>query len=334
MARQLALQLAISAGFIAVLVWRVDMRETVRVLRSADWRWVALAIVLAAVTKAVHGVRWWLLVRRAGRVPLVGTVLVLLAASGVSVVLPLRAGAALQLQVLHRRYGVDRAAVAGTLILEGLLDAAALLLLALLAVPLVGLRRGVLLAAIGGAGAAAAVTAVLFYLGRRDARALLPLIPQRLRRPVAGLLTGLARGLATAGSPRALVLVLLVTLTDWLLAATASYLVGQAFGLGAPPYAYMAIEVAGNLASAVPLTQSSIGTYELAVRETLGFFGADGSRAGAYAIANHATIIIAIALTGLAGAWALRLRGGDLFYVRVVERAERPTAAATPADTA
>jgi hypothetical protein len=51
------------------------------------------------------------------------------------------------------------------------------------------------------------------------------------------------------------------------------------------------------------------------VRETLAAFGADGDRAGAFAVASHAALIVAEAGMGLAAAWALGLRRADLFYV-------------------
>ena len=77
-----------------------------------------------------------------------------------------------------------------------------------------------------------------------------------------------------------------------------------------------AVEVAGNLAGVVPLTQGNVGTFELAVAETLAAFGAAGDRALAYAVAAHLAALLATALTGLIAAWMLGLRRQDVFYLR------------------
>lgn len=336
-------QIAVSAAFIGVLLWRGDLGDLARALRQADWGWVALAAALVIASKATHGVRWWLLVRRAGpgpagagtsggrRVPLGGTVLILLAATGVSVILPLRAGAALQLQVLRRRYGVERAAVAGTLVLEGFLDAAAVLLLALALAPFLGLDRFVSpLVLAAGLALLAAGAAAATLLARRGAwRQLLARIPSRHgRQAVEGWAAGLGRGFAAAGSVPYLVLLLAVTLGDWALATAAYVLVGHGLDLGVPLRAYLAAEIIGNLSGAVPLTQANVGPYELAVRETLAAFGAEGNRAAAFAVAAHAAIITATAAAGLAAAWALRLGRDDLFYIHAEDADARDTAPA------
>lgn len=324
---RIALQLAVSAAFLGVLIWRADMAGIARSVRAADWRWIALALPLMAASTVMHGVRWWLLVRRAGRVPLGGTVLVLLAATSVSVILPLRAGVGLQLQVLHRRYGVDRSAVAGTLVVEGLLDAVVLLAFALVAVPLLGLGRAVLLGALAAAGGAAAMIAFAGLLARGRSRAWwLARLPERLRDAAGRMAVGLVRGFAALGRPGTVALLLAVTLADWTLATGAYWLVGHALGLDVPPFAYLAVEIVGNLSGAVPLTQSNVGPYELAVAEVMAAFGATGDAAGALAVVAHAMVIAVEALTGLAAFWWLRLGRRDLFYLQ----SSPPSASSAP----
>jgi uncharacterized membrane protein YbhN (UPF0104 family) len=334
-AGRIALQIVVSASFIGVLLWRGDLGDLGGTLRSATWGWMIAAATVMSAAKATHGVRWWLLVRRAHPVPAGGTVLVLLAATGVSVILPLRAGAALQFQVMRRRYGVERAAIAGTLVLEGLLDAAAAMALALTAAPLLGIGH---LVAVRPLLAASAVVAVavgaVWLVVRRTGDGWTRVLPPRLRARAARSAREVGHGFAALGSARYVLLVELVTLVDWALGAVANWLVGRAFGLDLPPQAYLAVEIVGNLAGAVPLTQSNIGPYELTVRETLAVFGAAGDSAAAFAIASHAAVIVAIALTGLAATWALRLGWEDLFYLRAETPMERDAAApATVSDT-
>src|SRR5581483_4745378 len=120
-----------------VLVWRIDLGSVWSALRAADWRWAALGLPFMAGSRIMGGINWWVLVRRAsnGKAPLKDTILVQLVAGGVNDLLPLRAGAAVQMQVLRRRYGIERTEVGGTLIADGLLDAVAFLAIGILAAP-------------------------------------------------------------------------------------------------------------------------------------------------------------------------------------------------------
>lgn len=332
---RILLSLALAAAFIALLIWRGELGDSLQVLWSARWGVVVPAIVLVALSNVMHGIRWWLLLRRAGSVPLREAVLLLFAATGLGLVLPFRTSAALQIQVVRRRYGIDRIAVAGTLVGEGLVDAAMVVVLALVAVPLLGLGHHILLAAavLAMLGGSLAVGVSLLSGRTRRWSRLLPLSP-RARLLVEGAAANLALGLNALGSLRTAVLLLLPTMGDWALMTAAHWLVGRAVGLSAPVYAFLAVEIVANVATAVPLTQSSIGPYEIAARETVVAFGADPVRATAFAVATHATVIIATASAGLAATWALHLRREDIFYLRADESVSAGTqqiAAATGA---
>lgn len=314
---RVVLHAAVSAAFLGVLMWRADAGAVAGALRGAGWHWVAVAVPLLALAKALHGVRWWLLIRRTGDVPLWEGMLMLLAATGVGVILPLRAGAVLQVQVLHRRYRVERATIAGMLVLEGFLDTVSLLMLAAAAVPILSLDGLLSPRAVLGAVAVLAVVTALVALmvHRRSWPWLLPRAPAGLRRSIEREAGNLARGFATVGSLRVAMLLVLITLANWLVSAAALWVAGQGFALAVPIDGYLAAEIVGTLSGAVPLTQENIGPYELAVRETLVRFGAQGSPA-AFAIAAHAAIIATAGFVGLAAAWALRLGWDDLFYLR------------------
>lgn len=307
-------QVAVTAGLIGYLLWRTDPSAVVDALRHADWWLVPVAVLCVAASKLMHGIRWWLLIRHAGKVPLRAAILTLLAAVGLGVLLPFRAGAALQVQVLHRRYGIDRAAVAGSLMGEGVLDAVLVLMLVLVAVPLLGLQRGVVEGALGGAAVMAVLAGTVAMLGSQRAQERwFRWLPERIRGTVQRGIANLRLGMKALGRPQTAWLLLLPTMGDWLLATTAHNLVGRAFGLGVPVYSYLAVEIIGNASTALPLTAGSIGPYEVAARETLVLFGADGNRAALFALATHACILIAEASDGLLALWALGLRKKDLW---------------------
>ncbi len=315
--RGLGLQLTVSAAFLAALLWRVDARRLGHALASADWRWVVLAAPCFAASAFLHGLRWWLLVRRTGPVPLRGGVLILLATTGIDLLLPLHAGFAALLQILRRRYGVDRAAVVGSLGAEGIVDAGAILLLALGAAPFVPFVREVLPATIGTLAVIVVPGTLLVVLTGRIAVSmmLLRLAPARLREPVRRSLGAFVRGFTALTSPRAVLLVTLTTLADWSIAALGHAVVGRSFGLVVTPPTYLLVEISGNLSSIVPLTQGNVGPYELVVREALAAFGAQSDHAAAFAVGAHAVSISATLLVSVAAAATLRLDWRDLVHL-------------------
>ncbi len=308
--RRLVVQTLVMLAFAALLLWRGDVGAAFRALRAADWRWTVPAAALVLLSKLAHGLRWWLLLRRLRPVPLRSAVLVLLAATGVSILLPLRAGAAVQVEVLHRRFGIDRAVTAGTLIAEGVLDTALLAVALLATVPLLAGRPpavgvGVLLLAAG------LVIVLLLGLGR--SRLWLRLLPRRWREPAWRTVANLIRGTAAVWNVPALPLLLLATAADWTLAATAHWLAGRAVNLDLPAVTYLVVELLTNATGAIPLTQANVGPYEFVVQEVVVALGADIGHALAFAITTHAVIIVAESTAGIVGVWLLGLPLGGMW---------------------
>ena len=319
--RRLLVQSLVMLAFAALLLWRGDVGAALRTLHTADWRWTVPAAALVLLSKLAHGLRWWLLLRRVRPVPLCSAVLLLLAATGVSTLLPLRAGAAVQIEMLHRRFGVDRAATAGTLIAEGVLDAALLGIALLAAVPLLT-GRPPAVAAGGLLLAAGLVIGLLLGLGRF--RFWLRLLPRHLRDPARRAVTNLLLGTAAVWHVPALPLLLLVTATDWALAATAHWLAGRAVNLGLPVATYLVVELLTNATGAVPLTQANVGPYELVVQEVVAAFGADIGPALAFAITTHAVIIVAETTAGIVGTWSLGLSPGEVWRTGTPPASSKP----------
>src|SRR5438067_1033893 len=102
----LLFQVGLTLACFGLLVWQVSPAEVADALGDAGWRWVLPAAALAWLSLVAHGIRWWLLIRRSGPVPVRQAVGIILAAGGLGAVLPLRAGSVLQVQMVHRRYGI------------------------------------------------------------------------------------------------------------------------------------------------------------------------------------------------------------------------------------
>lgn len=318
----IALQLLVSAGFIAALLWRVDVSQIRHDLSSADWRWVALALPLFAASQVFLGVRWWLLVRTAGAVPLWQGVLARVTITGLDLLLPFHPGYAALAQIMYRRYGVERAAVLGTLVGQGVLVLIALALLAVASAPFVGVNAIALPPALVFLAVCVlllglAISLIYRTRGQGVLRRVLPAaVAGWLDRQVAQF----ASGFAALGSGSSVLLMLLCTLAEWSAAGAGLAAVGQAVQVDAPLWTYFLAEIASYVSFAIPLTLGNVGPYELALQAALTAFGVDADRAVVFAFAAHAMLLIATALTALMAAAALRLRWADVFYFHRAQR--------------
>lgn len=327
--RRIALQVVVSACFMALLLWRVNPRQMRDDLAAADARWLALAVPVFLISEALHGLRWWLLARRAGPVPLRDGVLARILAGGIDLVLPLHAGYAALAQFVNRRYGIDRATALGTLAAEGVTVVVAGGLLVLAAAPFL-LRdagpppRPVLLLG-GGLLVCALLAAVVYLLMGRER--LHHALPERLRTAIPALVRSFRAGFAGLGSPASAAVVLLATLAEWIAAAVAFALVGRGFDIRVAPGWYLAAEIVSYASFAVPLTQGNLGPFELALTAALNRGGATRGRAAAFAVGAHAVLVIATVVGAVLAAMVLRLRRGDLFFVRATPAPESMEAA-------
>ena len=71
----------------------------------------------------------------------------------------------------------------------------------------------------------------------------------------------------------------------------------------------------GNLAGAVPFTQSGIGPYEVAVAQLLARRGETLDLGTAYAVGAHALVLLTSLISGGVALLLLRLRPGEVFYL-------------------
>ena len=137
-------QLALTAGFLVLLAWRVDISEALATLPEANWIWVLPGLVIFTLSKAVHTVRWRIFLGRDRDVPLTGLLGIFLVHNMANAVLLLRAGDVLRIQTTSQRYGIPRSELTATVIVvETLLDGLAFVVLVALAFSL-GAIPGVL----------------------------------------------------------------------------------------------------------------------------------------------------------------------------------------------
>ncbi len=289
LARRL-LRLVVLAGVAAacvVLLRRLDLAHLGRALASASLPLVAVAIALNLVQLVARALLLRVLLtplRSVGVWRLYRYNLALFAANNL---LPARAGEWVRIELLFRREAVPRSASLAVAVVEKVIDALALLALAL-ALPLLLRELAPSLTAIswllGAAGVAGLVAVAV--LARRGGKA-------------SGVWAQLARGAAAARDPRSLAAAIGWALASHLVDAAGIAVCLAALGIALPPAASLVVLLAVTTVLALPSAPAGVGSLEVGAVAALRLLGVDEARALAFALVYHAMQVVPVTLLGL-----------------------------------
>lgn len=317
-------QLAVTAGFLVLLAWRVDISAALSTLPDADWIWVIPGLLLFTASKSVLAYRWKVFLgRERAHVPYLGLLGIFLTHNMANAVLLLRAGDVLRVQTTAQRYNIPRSESAATVVVvETLFDGMAFVVLVAIAFTF-GVIPSVLTATFWSLSGLALLGVALGAVAARWVSIdwLTSVPPLRwfstdARQSAVGILDQFQQGLRTLKDLRLAVPALALSLVGWLLEAQSYWVFGHAFGLELPWSSYLLIMMTANFAVSIPLTPSGIGPYEVAIQELVVALGATRDLAAGYAIGMHLCLIIWITITGLIAMWAMKLRPDEIFYIR------------------
>ncbi len=316
--RRTAPGLVVLAALAAWAVRAADPGELGRALASARPGWLAWAAAANAGALWLQAMRWRALLAPVAPVRRRDAFAGLAVGFGLSALLPARLGEVVRVGWVASRTGLSAAAVAGTLLLDHVVNGLALvpLLLAL------STRGGLPAWAREGAAAlvvaAAAAAALAFAWARRDvgagqgpAVAVRARLRARLAEGRAGLLA-----IRTAGP---LARALALGLFAWGAEAGTAWLALRAFGIDRPWEAVLVVLVAVNLSLAVPAAPGNVGTFEAGAVLALAGLGVGTEAALAFALGYHAVQLLSVGAVALA-AWPVVRRG------RAAARERRGTA--------
>lgn len=324
---------AVTVALLAILVWRVDIGAAASELGAANYLYLLPAVVTFGATKLVVARRWQLMMSTFARLPLSPLFGILSVSNLANNVLPARLGDLVRVQVPAQRFGVSRARLAATVFAtESLLDGIALAGLGLIGLALIdvpGFPAELFWAVLGLLTGALLAVVPLSHLkleGGWTERSAMRHLPDGARRFVEESLPHFLDGLGVFRHLQLGVRAIALSFTLWLIEVGTFALLGLAFGITLSMPAWMLVMIAANLVSAVPVTPSNIGAYEVAITELLKALGVEPAAAAGFAIAAHAFNIIWISAVGFASMWALRLTMNDVFSLRSRPQAEPSTA--------
>jgi uncharacterized protein (TIRG00374 family) len=312
-------QLVLAVILLGGLLLRVDLGAVQDDLEGATLWWLPIAFAANLASDLFRAVRWQRFFAPMKRLPvpfLFGTAVLGVACN---IILPLRAGEVVRVQVLRRRTGLGVANIVATLLSEKLMDIVAFSIFAIVGIllyeeaqflwPLAVAYSAVLLVGVFGAR----------WLARR-AEEEQPLFEQRegrWRAWIAAQLTGAGQGLKSFRSARVLAFVSVASVAAWLCEAGMYYACGQALGVDLPPVVYLLVVVSATIAVSVPVTQAGLGVFELAITGLLVAFGMNETEAAAYSIFAHVMLALPYICSGPIAAIALRLNISDVLFLRV-----------------
>jgi uncharacterized protein (TIRG00374 family) len=331
-------QLAITAGFLVLLAWRVDISEALSTLPDANWFWVIPGLLLFTASKALHALRWKVFLgKHRQHVPYSGLLGIFLVHNMANAVLLLRAGDVLRIQTTSQRYNIPRSELTATVVVvETLFDGLAFVALVALAFSF-GAIPGVLRATFWGMAGLALVGVLIGVIAARwiSIDSVMHMPPLRwlsseARSSAVAILQNFQLGLRTLADLSLALPAFLLSLGGWLLEAEAYWVFGHAFGLDLSWSSYLLIMMTANFAVSIPVTPSGIGPYEVATQELVVAMGGPRSLATGYAIGMHLCLIIWITITGLVAMWLMKLRPEEIFYL---QQPDSPEIAAQPKPT-
>jgi uncharacterized protein (TIRG00374 family) len=265
---KVGLQLLVSGAVLALLLWQIDLGQTIDILKESRWGYVLGSLAIFLATTWMMAWRWWMLLRVRGvHEPYGWLVRMYFVSYAASQVLPTAIGGDAVRIIEHARRRPDvRATAAGAVVMERILGAAGTLVLVALALALAaGRYEGVRLLVILELAlfVALVILGLLLFskqLGRHLEERLFPL-GKRLR--IDNAMQSLYRAMHEYRNvPRALFWVIVVTLVAQIGRVIAIWLCGEAVGVDVSPWVYVILGPLLFLVQMIPFTLNGIGVRE------------------------------------------------------------------------
>jgi uncharacterized protein (TIRG00374 family) len=299
-----AARLLVAGGLTAYILWKSHPRNVMAAAAGADWRPIAVAVLLVFVDRALMAYRWIVLLYTldpADRPPLGGILRIFFVSTFLGTFLPSVGGDAVRaygITKLHMRGGDAVASV----FMDRMLGIASLFVMAVVGLALARDLAGnwVILMSLGAAAAACMVTLFLVFSRRAEVLAglILTRLPDAIDRAGQGVLEAIQR---YADHHVQLAKVLICSVAVQALRILQAYYLGRGLGIDAPLATYFAFLPLILLVMLLPVTVSGLGTGQAAF---IWFF----ARAGVAAAAAFALSVLFIGL-GIVG----NLPGGILY---------------------
>lgn len=314
---QLALGIAVSAGFLYLALRGLHLGEVVAALGGANYWWLLPGVAVYFVGVWVRAWRWHYLLRPLKVIPTAAMFPIVTIGYMGNNIYPARAGEVLRAAVLKRREGVPISASLATILVERVYDGVVMLGFVFLNLPRLTAMSGhsgfvgsIRSLALWGSGAFLGALLVFLLAAMFPQRAEHILhgvarhLPHGIREKTLGLGLRFLGGLESLRSPREALMVFVTSVLIWLLETGKYWFVMHAFPFEVDFFTLMLMNGIVNLATTLPSAPGYVGTFDTPGIAVLAAAGVNPEVAAAYTLVLHAALWLPI--TALGGYYALR----------------------------
>lgn len=336
---QLTLGTIVTIACLAAALWGFDRDDYASIaasFRRADYQTLPLLLAMLAGFYWIKAIRWSLLLsplRPTAPITAAQSLPALMIGFMGNNLLPAHLGEFLRVYVLGRQYGLPKAAIFSTVVLERICDVAAILailgwgLASAPEAPAQARTTSFVLAGMLAAGVAGIVVYAVWtaWFVRTIERILakLPLLPQSLKHKAAELLEAGALGMAALRNGRLALWIAITSVSQWMVNVAMIHTALVAFDIDRPPAISAVVMGVVAFGVTVPSTPGFFGVIQVAFRVALVPFGVAATDAVAASVYYHLTQWIVVTLVGL---FCLQRTGLKL---RQLEQAAEATEAET-----
>ena len=306
--------IGLAVGLVAVFLRNADLARVWSAMAAARTDFIVLSVALTAVTFLIRAERWQYLLGPLGPTRFWMVFRTTVIGFAASAVLPARAGEVIRPYLLARHERLSATATFATILVERVLDLAAVLLL--LAAFLLFFDRGdaardsavfdaIRVGSLVMAPVAVGALLLMFFMAGHPERLEIWLrqaarvLPARIAHVIARFARTIAEGFAVVRRPERLLAAMVWSVVLWITIASGIWAVAVAFGIAMPFSGGLLMLAPLVVGVAVP-TPGSVGGFHEAFRlGATSFFGADNDTAIGAAIVLHAVSLGPVTIAGL-----------------------------------
>lgn len=303
--------LLISALFLYLALKNVDFDKTVHSILSADVSFLLLAVSITFIQFLMRAWRWKIILNPLKDTGFLNRFYSVLIGFAANCVLPARLGELIRANSLGQSEEMSKSSVFGTLVIERLFDAFALLLI-IIAGLMFSTMPGELdfisenpVRTVFSIFAAIVLVAVFIKAFRSNTgifieiiNRLLFMLSPGLRSKIADIIEKFAGGFTPIKGPGAWTGVITWSLLLWALSLCQIYCIELATGIELPFTALFILQSMAVLGVAVPSAPGYVGTFHLAVQHGFMFYGISNEEAFSAATLLHASFFFPTILFG------------------------------------
>ena len=288
--------LALGGLFFWLALRQTSWTQVQAILSQADNQWLVIAMGFYAANMTVRVWRWRSLLWDIKALSFRSVGIVLVVGYAMNNILPARLGELFRANFAGRRWRLSRLAIAGSIVVERVLDGL-IVVLSLVLGRLFITQQTVLINSLTTAGGIlfSGIFIILWVSSRGSQQNwTIPLLPPTITKKIQGFCTGLAglRGVRLAQ-------VAALSLMVWLLEGIAQWSVLKAIGLSLNWQQMLSVIGLVNLSTLIPSAPGFVGTYQYAYALAVGLFGYPSAEGVAAATAAQVFLLGSLTLVGI-----------------------------------